>query len=59
MGELLQAYIDVEPASYNRGFFSVDIRYYYRITAEAFVGLPAGGDQRVGGLRQTGSALRQ
>ena len=36
--ELLQAYIDVEPASYNRGFFSVDIRYYYRITAEAFVG---------------------
>ena len=36
--ELLQAYIDVEPASYNRGFYSVDIRYYYRITAEAFVG---------------------
>ena len=36
--ELLQAYIDVEPASYNRGFFSVDIRYYYRVTAEAFVG---------------------
>lgn len=36
--ELLQAYIDVEPASYNRGFYSVDIRYYYRITAEAFDG---------------------
>ena len=36
--ELLQAYIDVEPASYNRGFYSVDIRYYYRIIAEAFVG---------------------
>ena len=28
----------MEPASYNRGFYSVDIRYYYRITAEAFVG---------------------
>ncbi|MDY3015354.1 MAG: hypothetical protein SOR61_09330 [Evtepia sp.] len=38
--ELLHAYIDVEPANYNRGFFSVDIRYYYRITAEAFVGGP-------------------
>ncbi|MBR5534378.1 MAG: hypothetical protein IKU62_05970 [Ruminiclostridium sp.] len=36
--ELLQAYIDVEPAPYNKGFFHVDIRYYYRITAEAFVG---------------------
>ena len=36
--ELLDAYIDVEPASYNRGFFTVDIRYYYRITADAFVG---------------------
>lgn len=36
--ELLRAYIDVEPAAYNRGFFSVDIRYYYRITAEAFLG---------------------
>ena len=36
--ELLHAYIDVEPATYNRGFFNVDIRYYYRITAEAFVG---------------------
>mgnify|MGYP006864395583 CR=1 FL=1 len=34
--ELLQAYIDVEPAAYNKGFFHVDIRYYYRITAEAF-----------------------
>ena len=36
--ELLHAYIDVEPATYNRGFYSVDIRYYYRVTAEAFVG---------------------
>jgi hypothetical protein len=38
--ELLRAYIDVEPAAYNRGFYSVDIRYYYRITAEAFLGGP-------------------
>ena len=36
--ELLYAYIDVEPVSFNRGFFTVDVRYFYRITAEAFVG---------------------
>ena len=26
--ELLQAYIDVEPASYNRGLSRVDLRYH-------------------------------
>ena len=36
--ELLHAYIDVEPAGYNRGFYTVDIRYFYRITADAIVG---------------------
>ena len=36
--ELLYAYIDVEPVSFNRGFYSVDVRYFYRITADAFVG---------------------
>ena len=36
--ELLYAYIDVEPVSFNRGFYTVDVRYYYRITADAFVG---------------------
>ena len=35
--ELLHAYIDVEPVRFNRGFFAVDVRYYYRITAEACV----------------------
>lgn len=46
--ELLQAYLNVEPASYNRGFYSVDVRYYYRLTAEAFT---AGGrPQEVCGL---------
>ncbi len=53
--ELLQAYIDVEPASYNRGFFSVDIRYYYRITAEAFVGAP--GRRRSAGWRSSTSGF--
>ncbi len=36
--ELLYAYIDVEPIGFNRGFYTVDVRYYYRITADAFVG---------------------
>ncbi|MBQ9973507.1 MAG: hypothetical protein IJP02_00930 [Oscillospiraceae bacterium] len=36
--QLLSAYIDVEPVSFNRGFYTVDVRYFYRITADAFVG---------------------
>ena len=36
--ELLYAYIDVEPVTFNRGFFTVDVRYFYRITADAFIG---------------------
>ena len=36
--ELLYVYIDVEPISFNRGFYTVDVRYYYRVTADAFVG---------------------
>ena len=36
--ELLCAYIDVKPVSFNRGFYTVDVRYYYRITADVFVG---------------------
>ena len=36
--QLLHAYINVEPVGFNRGFYTVDVRYYYRITADAFVG---------------------
>jgi hypothetical protein len=36
--ELLYAYLDVEPIHFNRGFYTVDVRYFYRITADAFVG---------------------
>ncbi len=36
--ELLNVHIDVEPTGFSRGFFTVDIRYFYRVTAEAFVG---------------------
>lgn len=36
--ELLYTYIDVEPVGFNRGFYTVDVRYFYRVTADAFVG---------------------
>ncbi len=36
--ELLYVYIDVEPVGFNRGFYTVDVRYFYRVTAHAFVG---------------------
>ncbi|MEG0824560.1 MAG: hypothetical protein RR949_03330 [Oscillospiraceae bacterium] len=36
--ELLYVYIDVEPVGFHRGFYAVDVRYFYRITADAFVG---------------------
>ena len=42
--ELLYAYIDVEPVTFNRGFYTVDVRYFYRITADAFVGAARPGE---------------
>ena len=36
--ELLFVATDVEPISFNRGFYTVDVRYFYRVTADAFVG---------------------
>lgn len=36
--ELLYVYIDVEPIGFNRGFYTVDVRYFYKVTADAFVG---------------------
>lgn len=36
--ELLHAYIDVEPVSFNRGFYTVDVTYYYRVLVDLMVG---------------------
>lgn len=36
--ELLYTAVATEPAAYNQGFYNVDIRYYYRVTAEAALG---------------------
>ena len=38
--ELLYTYIDVEPVVFNRGFYTVDMRYFYRVTLTAYCGSP-------------------
>lgn len=37
--ELLWVYIDVESVPFNKGFYSVDLKYFYTITAEAVCGI--------------------
>ena len=36
--ELLFTAVNVEPVSFNRGYFTVDCTYFYRVTAETFPG---------------------
>ena len=36
--ELLHVGVDVEPVSFNRGFFTVDMRFYYRVILQAMNG---------------------
>lgn len=36
--ELLWVDVDVQPVDFNRGFFSVDVRYFYKIFAEVSAG---------------------
>ena len=36
--ELLHVSANVEPICFNKGFYTVDVRYFYRVTADAFVG---------------------
>ncbi len=36
--ELLHVYIDVQPIAYNRGHYTADLDFYYRITGEATSG---------------------
>ena len=38
--ELLYTYIDVEPVVFNRGFYTVDMRYFYRVTLNAYCSCP-------------------
>lgn len=46
--ELLWAYIDVEPIPFNKGFYTVDVKYFYKVTADAFAGV--GRPREISGL---------
>jgi len=46
--ELLWTFMDVEPVPFNKGFYTVDVRYYYKVEADAFTG--CGRPTRVEGL---------
>ena len=46
--ELLWAKIDVEPINFNKGFYTVDIKFYYRISADVYSG--TGRPRRIYGL---------
>ena len=36
--ELLYTFVDVEPVNFNRGYYTVDMRFYYKITLQALTG---------------------
>ena len=38
--ELLYTYIDVEPVVFNRGFYTVDMRFFYHVTLQAYLSCP-------------------
>ena len=38
---LLYVYVDVEPVSFNRGFFTVDMRFVYAVNLQAYLSCPA------------------
>lgn len=44
MAEILDVYIDVEPVPFKRGFYSVDVKFFIKITLDFFV-------PRSGGIR--------
>jgi len=37
--EIIWVYIDVEAVPFNRGFYTVDIKYFFRVTLDAFAGV--------------------
>lgn len=39
--KLLYVYVDVEPVSFNRGFYTVDMRFFYSVTLQAYLSCPA------------------
>ncbi len=37
--EIIWVFSDIEPVPFNRGFYSIDLRYFFRITLAVFTGL--------------------
>jgi len=37
--EIIWIYSDVEPVQFNRGYYSVDLRFFFRITLDVFTGV--------------------
>ena len=37
---LLHVYVDVEPVSFNRGFYTVDMRFFYHVSLQAYLSTP-------------------
>ena len=37
--EIIWIYSDVEPVQFNRGYYSVDLRFFFRITMDVFTGV--------------------
>ena len=35
--KLLYVYVDTEPVSFNRGFYTVDMRFFYHVTLQAYL----------------------
>lgn len=38
--ELLYVYTAVEPVTFNRGYYSIDMRFFYKVTLQAYTGTP-------------------
>ncbi|MGM9661931.1 MAG: hypothetical protein ACI3WR_02430 [Oscillospiraceae bacterium] len=43
--ELLRVYVNVEPVCYNRGYYTIDMRYFYRVTLQAYQSTSARGTE--------------
>jgi hypothetical protein len=37
---LLHVYVDVEPVTFNRGFYTIDMRFFYCVTLQAYLSSP-------------------
>ncbi len=40
LAELLYVYTNVEPVSFHRGYYAVDMRFFYRVTLQIYTGTP-------------------